>query len=299
MAFFEPSSSERRGLIVLVAALILVLVVVVVTYMGRSGDEPRESLVVKRKAEVRTNRYYAVEERRFETFDFDPNTADSTTLLRLGFPPFMVRGVYKYRAKGGRYHEPADVQRIPGMTNELWERLAPHIRIDHKFQYVTPAPRSYEQKPRTEVEEQPLVPRDTVRYPVKLNEGTVVALNQADTSMLKKIPGIGSYYARQIVRYRERLGGYVSSSQLQEIEGMPEDIDQWVSIDSSSVRKIDVNHATKTQLVRHPYLRVYRARSIWDHRHNKGPLQSIDDLRQLPDFSEADIERLRPYLEFK
>ena len=95
-----------------------------------------------RRSERHVPKYYAVEEREVETFPFDPNTADSTTLLRLGFSPSMVRGIYRYRAKGGRYHEPADVSYVPGMTNELWDRVSPYIRIDRKYQYVAPQPRT-------------------------------------------------------------------------------------------------------------------------------------------------------------
>lgn len=43
------------------------------------------------------------------TFFFDPNTADSTALLRLGLSPWQVRNIYKYRARGGRYHRPDNV----------------------------------------------------------------------------------------------------------------------------------------------------------------------------------------------
>ena len=305
MPYFEPTSSERRGLIVLGIALLLILFVGTIVYLRRDrvsddavmGEGGTMMTADKRRAN-RSSRYYAVPEREVETFPFDPNTADSTTLLRLGFAPFQVRGMYKYRAMGGRYHEPADVQRIPGMTNELWERLAPYIRIDKKFQYVTPpSPKGRTQ--HIDIHEELEAHRDTVRYPVKLTEGIVIDLNEADTSALKKVPGIGSYYARQIVRYRELLGGYVSLEQLQEIEGMPEDVERWFRLGDSPIRRLDVNHATKNQLVRHPYLRVYRARAIWDRRHNQGPLQSIDDLRSLPDFTDSDIERLRPYLEFK
>ena len=295
MAFFEPTSSERRGLLILCAALLLALLAGVLVFLRHPKAVP---VAEQRKAETRSNRYYAVAERQFETFDFDPNVADSTTLLRLGFAPFMVRGIYKYRAKGGRYHEPADVKRIPGMTNELWLRLASHIQIDKKYQYVTPEPRSYSHQQPVAYEEPQQQPRDTMLYPVKLQEGSVVALNEADTTALKKIPGIGSYYARRIVYYRQQLGGYASVSQLQEIEGMPEDVGKWLTVDPSAIHRIDVNHATKNQLVRHPYLRVYRAQDIWNRRHNQGPLKSIDDLRSLPSFSEADIERLTPYLSF-
>ena len=298
MSYFQTTSSERRGVVILGIALLLVLIVALVgrwLWPGGSG-ETKDAL----RRSVASPRYFATEERKMETFDFDPNEADSTVLLRLGFAPFQVRGIYKYRAKGGRYHEPADVQRIPGMTNEMWERLGPHVRIAHRYRKVTPPVRTQDGEPRVDVYEQLTTQRDTVRYPVKLTAGEVVSLNEADTAALKKIPGIGSYYARQIVRYREQLGGYVSLAQLQEIEGMPEGVEQWLSLgEPAAIRRIDVNHASKNQLVRHPYLRVYRARDIWDYRHNVGPLQSIDDLSRLPNFTDDDIRRLEPYLEFK
>jgi len=302
MSYFEPTSSERRGLIVLGVALLLALGVALLVDWG--GDsKPTDGATLRYRgsdASRDASRYYAVEERKVETFDFDPNEADSTTLLRLGFAPFQVRGIYKYRAMGGRYHEKADVQRIPGMTNELWERLESHIRIGHEYQYVEPEPRRRAQRAKVDIYDELAQNRDTTRYPVKLETGQQVALNEADTSALKKIPGIGSYYARQIVRYREALGGYVSLAQLQEIEGMPEGVEQWLTLDTSApLRRIDINHASKNQLVRHPYLRVYRARDIWDHVHNSGPFRSLDELQRLPNFTEADVERLAPYLEFK
>lgn len=301
MAFFEPTSSERRGLIVLCAALLLAIGVGLYTYQHRENTaEPLTRVpgnTFTRKH--RKPQYYAVPERELATFDFDPNTADSTMLLRLGFAPFQVRGIYKYRAMGGRYHEVADVQRIPGMTNELWDRIASHIRIDRKYQYVTPAPRTRESQAYVQEAEHATYNRDTLRYPAKLRPGEVVELNGADTTMLKKIPGIGSYYARRIVRYRSELGGFASAEQLQEIDGIPSDIAQWVSVDASQLRKIDVNHATKSQLIRHPYLRAYRAGDIWQYRHNFGPITSLDVLRQLPNFTSADIQRLAPYLEFR
>ena len=295
MAWFGLTSSERRGVVALGVALLLVLGVGVHVYRLRSESSVAEEV---RRGKKGSSKYYAVPEQEVETFPFDPNTADSTTLLRLGFPPFMVRGVYRYRARGGRYHEPADVQRIPGMTNELWERLSPYIRIGRKYQYVTPQPRVLPRSfPSTDRE--PNLRRDTLRFPVKMQKGETVSLNTADTTALKRIPGVGSYYARRIVYYRSQLGGFASLDQLQEIEGLPEGVEEWVRIDTTGLRKIDVNHATKSQLVRHPYLGGYRAGDIWQWRHNYGSLRSIDDLRRLPNFTESDIERLKPYLEFR
>lgn len=311
MAYFEPTSGERRGLIILSVALLLTIGAGVYSWLSHPNEEhDTTSASLSRRAEKhRTQKYFAVPERQVETFAFDPNTADSTTLLRLGFPAFMVRSIYKYRAAGGRYHEPADLQRMYGMTNELWDRLAAYVHIDRKYRYVDPMPRRAERRMattardgRTEQHESdaPLVARrDTVRFPVKLNVGETISLNDADTIQLKRIPGIGSYFARQIVRYRDRLGGYVSLAQLYEIASMPEDVGQWLTLDASDIRRIDVNHATNSQLMRHPYMRAGHVAAIRDRLHHAGPLQDMDDLCTLPGFTAEDAERLAPYLEFK
>ena len=57
------------------------------------------------------------------------------------------------------------------------------------------------------------MPQDTL---FKYQPGTVINLNEADTTELKKIPGIGSAIARMIVNYRTQLGGFYKIEQLQE-----------------------------------------------------------------------------------
>ena len=51
----------------------------------------------------------------------------------------------------------------------------------------------------------------------KYAPGTLVELNTADTTILKKVPGIGSTFARRIIKYRELLGGFYDVSQLAEV----------------------------------------------------------------------------------
>ena len=73
----------------------------------------------------------------------------------------------------------------------------------------------------------------TEKYPV----GTVVELNTADTTILKKVPGIGSTFARRIIKYRELLGGFFTVEQLREVYGLDEErynaMKSWFSADMS------------------------------------------------------------------
>ena len=139
----------------------------------------------------------------------------------------------------------------------------------------------------------------TEKYPL----GTVVELNSADTTILKKVPGIGSTFARRIVKYRELLGGYVSVQQLTEVYGIDneryEELKPWFIADSSFVRKLNVNQAPIRELYRHPYIDSQQARAINQLRRQKGRLTGWENLRLLEEFSEADRERLSHYLSFE
>ena len=131
-----------------------------------------------------------------------------------------------------------------------------------------------------------------------MRKGEHIAVNAADTTALKTIPGIGSYYARQTVRYREQLGGFVNKKQLLEIENFPEEALSYINIDSENVRKLKVNQMTLAQLRRHPYINYYQARAITDYRRLHGVIHNIRELRLMKEFTEFDLNRIEPYLEY-
>lgn len=277
---------------------VVVLSAVVVGIMDKGGMSSQlartDSLTADssiRKAAVRrgVQYIYNVETVRRKLSAFDPNTADSTLLLSLGLQPWQVRSIYRYRAKGGIYRQPSDFARLYGLTVKQYKELLPYIHISDEYK---PAAEVYG---RTDAVRSG---RDTLRYPVKLQPGQYVTLDDADTASLRKVPGIGRYYASRIVRYRNDLGGYVSVAQLSEIEGIPETALSYFRVTGGAVRKLNLNRLTLNELKHHPYINFYQARRIIDYRRLKGPLHSIDDLRLLKDFSQRDIERLRPYVEF-
>lgn len=277
---------------------VVVLSAVVVGIMDKGGMSSQlartDSLTADssiRKAAVRRGGQYIynVETVRRKLSAFDPNTADSTLLLSLGLQPWQVRSIYRYRAKGGIYRQPSDFARLYGLTVKQYKELLPYIRISDEYKSAA------EVYGRTDGDK---VVRDSLRYPVKLQLGQYVTLDDADTASLRKVPGIGRYYASRIVRYRNDLGGYVSVAQLSEIEGIPEAALSYFRVTGGAVRKLNLNRLTLNELKHHPYINFYQARRIIDYRRLKGPLHSIDDLRLLKDFSQRDIERLRPYVEF-
>ena len=132
----------------------------------------------------------------------------------------------------------------------------------------------------------------------KYPEGTLVDVNSADTVELKKIPGIGSGIAGSIVRYRERLGGFYSLSQLEEVKHVTPDLLKWFKLENDSVRKVDINKVGLDKLRAHPYLNFYQAKVIVEHRRKKGPIKSLSQLALYEEFTEKDLNRLSAYISF-
>ncbi len=243
--------------------------------------------------------YYAVPSQAVERFPFDPNTADSTQLLRLGLQPWQVRNIYKYRAHGGIYRKKEDFAQIYGLTVKQYRELEPYIRISKDYlpasTLVGNRGNANEAVDRKTVSEG----RDsTLQYPVKIGENEHVALNTADTMELRRVPGIGPYYAKEIVRRGKWLGGYVSVDQLDEIENFPQEAKKYFVIQHASPKKLNVNRLSLQELRKHPYINYYMAKTIVDYRRLHGPIKSLEDLRLSKDFPPEVIKKLTPYVEY-
>ena len=299
MTFFQKlyylNRHDRRGLLMLltVVAVVGVLFLLVPSDVtadsvnpGNPGkpEQPEQSAQPASPAP----QYYAQKERSVERFAFDPNTADSTQLLRLGLQSWMVRNIYKYRAAGGVYRTKADFARLYGLTAKQYRELEPYIHISADYQLAS-----------TLVSKEPTHERDTLRhYQEKLAQGQTIDLNAADTTLYKKVPGIGSYYARKINEYRNKLGGFVSIDQLDEIADFPQGAKAYFSLNETSPAKMRINQLSLNELRRHPYISYAQARAIVDYRRLYGAIHSLQELSLLPEFSAGAIARLEPYINY-
>jgi len=143
------------------------------------------------------------------------------------------------------------------------------------------------------------------KYPrqEKFAEGTIVELNTADTSLLKKVPGIGSSFAKRITGYRNLLGGYYSVTQLSEVYGVDEEkynaLSPWFTADPSLIKKVEVNVWSFDSINRHPYINYSQAKVIMQLRRQKGRLSGWENLELLEEFTESDKIKLKNYLSFE
>lgn len=140
-------------------------------------------------------------------------------------------------------------------------------------------------------------------YTHKTNPRQPIEINSADTAMLQQLYGIGPAFAVRIVKYRNLLGGFTHKEQLLEVYGMDEEryngFADYVTVDMSKVRKIDINSATVDQLKRHPYLDYYQARAIVDYRKQGNLIHSAEDLLKVNLIDNATLTKIDGYIQYK
>jgi len=315
--FFYFSKGQRVGIIVLVALILIVLAAnygLPLFFPATETAEPafiaevdafRKTLVSRdslrlanrqlqyeerqRQYEARYKRQYPYppsaaynKKATYTLFPFDPNTVDSTELVRLGLKPYIASNILKYRKKGGTFRTVADFGKVYGITPEKQKELEPYISI-HEIK-------------KADV--------DSLKIKnIEFRKDIVVELNSADTTELMQVKGIGRSYAKGIVRFRNAMGGFVSVDQLSEIYGMrPENMERirpFCTVNFGLVQKIRVNTASAERLDRHPYLSFYQAKAIYELRRNRGKLRGISDLKVLSEMTPESIEKIKPYLSFE
>ena len=128
-----------------------------------------------------------------------------------------------------------------------------------------------------------------------------IKINSTDTTDLKSLPGIGSFFAKNIVEYREKLGGFVEKKQLLEVYAFDTarmtNIENLIVIDSIEVRKIKVNSDDFKTILRHPYIEYEDVKKIINYRESKGMIKNWETYLKIVGKDVDD--RLERYVDFR
>lgn len=211
-------------------------------------------------------------------FPFDPNGLAEEDWRAMGMSEKKIRIIKNFEAKGGKFRKKEDLKKIYGITQSEYEVLEPYIVIA-----------TTESKNYTETKET-----------FSKKNSAAVEINAADTTTLKTLKGIGSGYAKKIIAYRKKLGGYLRMEQLLEVYGMDSLryslFSHFILIDESLVKKININTATFDELKAHPYIGYNLAIALVNMRKSQGGFKAVSDIKKSVLVTEKIFNKLSPYL---
>lgn len=292
-------SAERRGSLVMMGVLMILFGWVVYEQWIRP-PEPVDLAPLRLEFETWMAEQRAERDAPMpEPFPFDPNTLEREGWLALGLSHRQVDGLERYTAKGGRFRVKRDLAKVYSLRPEQIERLLPFVLLPDSL-------------PRTQRPQRERPHRKTYeRVAAAPGDGPVergarvrakVEVNTADSLQLVALPGIGPAFARGILRYRERLGGFLSLDQLEEVYVLKDKPDalarmrELLVVDTLMVRRIPINTCTVEELAEHPYVRWKLAKPLIAYRAQHGPFAKVEDIRGCVLVDEEVFRKLAPYL---
>ena len=285
-----PSRSRRFGIFVLMLAL-LIFQVTIFVYEKSSQNE--DSVVVGSSQPL-------VED---VPFVFNPNTITLDSLCMLGLSPRQAQTIINYRNKGGCFRRPEDFSRMYVVSEELFLRLRPFIVIPSESTGTKQGVNvpKFGKSGSSGTKQGLNVPK-LEKYGQEGAKLMMVELNEADSSTLVTLYGIGPFYAKRIIQYRERLGGFHSPEQLMEIPGIDSTryggVAKRVTADPLKIRRFRLDSAGKHFLVNHPYIGAYAARGIILMREKLGKEScTLENLVRERIISKEKADSLWPYVE--
>ena len=282
---FVISKRSKRGLLVLIlASLGLIFFPRIYMFFQKeeafviNSEKIAEFERSHKKFEKRNYSNYYSKKKKYKAPDskFNPNTYTLSDWINLGLSEKQSVVILKFTARGIYTEE--DLKRIFVIPDVLFELIRDSVIYPERFQN-SPNQESFKKQAK---------------------QITLINLNTADTTEFMKIYGIGAFYAKQIIRYREKLGGFFTKEQLFEVWKMtPEAYDKikdHVFISEKDVKRININSVTIEELKVHPYLKWNQANSIVKMRIQRNGFKNIEEIKESVLIDSETYEKLFPYL---
>lgn len=220
------------------------------------------------------------EEQVSERFNFDPNNLPEADWKRLGLSSYQIKTIKNYESKGGTFRKKDDVKKMYCIKEDLYLSLEPYIKI--------PA----ENKPTAKFTESKTITVDPITK-------SLIELNSADSATLTTIKGIGPFFAKIILKYRNSLGGFYDKKQLMEVwkfdQEKFDDVEKYITVDPSKIKRININSCEADQL-KTPYLKWNQANAIVSYRKQHGKFKTIDEIKLTDLVDDETLRKIAPYL---
>ena len=223
----------------------------------------------------------AIEANKPKQYPFNPNFITDYKGYALGMSSEEINRLLAYRKQDKWVNSVKDFQKVTKVSDSLLDTFSSLFKFPD---FIT--------NPK---------PRRTFSKPKALSFSEKMDLNIATAENLQKVYGIGPYYSKRIVAYRETLGGFSDDVQLNDVYGLEPDVvdnikKQFTVKSPKKIAKVNLNTAKVTDLSELPNLNYEIARQIIKFREANGNFSDINELRSIADFPSDKLDRIRLYL---
>lgn len=283
---FQFNKQERSGIFFL---LFLLIMVQIFFYLNRNGSLGNMLLtpnpVEQQRIDSLKNALYTNKEEI--VYKFNPNFISDHKGYMLGMTVDEIDRLHEFRQTGKFVNSPKEFQKVTLVSDSLLRIISPLLKF----------PKWVGKSKSTNVGSN-LKPKEREK---PLARETILDINKATAEDLRAINGIGEKLSARIIKFRDRLGGFLVDEQLYDVYGLEDDVvrkalKRFKVITRPNIDKINVNTATVEELSKLIYIQKVVAQRIVNYRNLNGSINSLNELLKIEGFPSEQIERIGLYL---
>lgn len=288
-SYFLFSKEQRNGIFLLL--LIIIMIQAVLFFYGRFdvsvAKTAQESQWLSLQSKVDALKL-ASSDYKYELKPFNPNYITDYKGYKLGMSVDEIDRLLSFRKSNQYVNSAQDFQRVTKVSDSLLAVIAPYFKF----------PEWVSNKKSTKA---------FVNYPnksfIKSDKIVIKDINTATQEDFMKINGIGQGYSERIIIFRERLGGFVSMHQMEDVWGLPPEVITKLNVSFKiesqiAPEKLDINNATINEIAKFPYFNYVMAKEIVKSRSMNGDFKTATDLTKIKGLSIEKANIIALYLTF-
>ncbi|PWL37421.1 hypothetical protein DKG77_15685 [Flagellimonas aquimarina] len=282
---FKFNKQERSGIFFLLFIIIALYGVSFFVKANPFDTSPKVSVNMLAESKLDSIKKLVHQKDSKKIFPFNPNYITDYKGYTLGMSPEELDRLFAYRKQKRFVNSAESFQKVTKVSDSLLKTIAPYFKFPEWTQKNRQIPVHNNSKSQFKEKEV-----DKVRD-----------LNLATIDDFKTIRGIGDKLSARIVKFRDRLGGFVINKQLNDVYGLKPDVVKRVLsnfkvVQPPKIEKININTATAKELSRLVYINYDLAKEIVAFREVNGAYGKVDELVGVKTFPVERIDRIKLYL---
>ena len=285
---FVFSKNQRNGIFLLLA--LIVIVQCAYFYIDFSSDdiEVNSKELVEFQHEIDSLKLVEIEKSKPKIFPFNPNFITDYKGYSLGMSNEEIDRLLAFRKQDKWINSVQQFQDVTQVSDSLLSEISPYFKFPD---WVT--------NPKSKSNWKDY--NNSNQYQTKTFEQKA-DLNTATALQLQKVNGVGVKLSDRIVKFRNKfVGGFIADVQLQDVYGLSPEVIERITNEFTvktprKIQKINLNTATRDQLVTIQHIDYEIAHHIIEQRTLRDGFKSLDDLTKVKNFPIQKIEIIKLYL---
>lgn len=276
---FRFNKQERSGIFFF---LLMVIVLQGGYYYVKANPSQKEtSFVLNTREQHRIDNLRINQSKAsIKIYPFNPNYITDYKGYTLGLSTSELDRLFAFRTQGRFVNSVEEFQTVTQISDSLLNEISPYF----KFPDWVGKNQSSKKK---------------ISF-VKKEKGTK-DLNSATAEDLMEVYGIGETLSERIVKFRDRLGGFLVNEQLYDVYGLKPEVAEkallkFQVVEVPALDKININKASIEELSQLIYVNKSLAFNIIDYRDRNGSFASFQELSNVDAFPTEKLDRIALYL---